>query len=348
MVGSNRLEIAFSAMKRWISVWLGLTFVICFGSFLSSHVHIADQGHFSHLEKRLHILGRHYFELQHGRESSEIVESIPSFLLHLFDFDHDQAPFDEEAGDGIEEEEDDDDDDDDDEEEEEVEEQLTQEELDKLAAKEFSSEESTAGDEESEEGREKSNLEKVRRKRRRRRARLRRSHPNISVHRGGSGVVAPRSRVAPGSRAFNSSKGPLLHPPLKKYVESCRGSCVLKNLRRQNTKLSSSYFNTSHFDADVFFDDESECKGKCGVHGYCKEGKCICVALYEGDYCEHPIHLPHGLHADFSRDFLLNAESLKDSVGKVMSYKTNPKAGSGETHTLKVSAMTSAFKTPFL
>ncbi len=57
------------------------------------------------------------------------------------------------------------------------------------------------------------------------------------------------------------------HPRLKRYVETCTGHCVLKNLRRQNHQLHKMNFNASHFDAVVSTDDDSACRGTCGAHG---------------------------------------------------------------------------------
>ena len=119
------------------------------------------------------------------------------------------------------------------------------------------------------------------------------------------------------------------------YVERCPGSCILTKLRRQSARVHSGNF--SRFDGVVSRDDDSSCKGSCGSHGFCRDGRCVCVALYEGERCERPVSLPKGLHPDFGdRDFVINSNTLRSMVGKVITYKTNPKAGDGLTHTLKL------------
>ncbi|QDZ24594.1 hypothetical protein HOP50_14g71320 [Chloropicon primus] len=81
--------------------------------------------------------------------------------------------------------------------------------------------------------------------------------------------------------------------------------------------------------------------GSCGVrlncrpHGYCREGRCYCVAAFEGEECKDPKELPAGLTAKFEGNFVLNQRHVKQNKG--IQIKTNPKAGHfrrGQTHTL--------------
>ena len=355
-------------MAKWVGLWLCLTFLVCAGSFFSSHVHLSERGHYSHLEQRFHILGKDSFE-RTARQYSE-SQSIPSFLAHFFDDDigeereQDAAAVKAELA-----------------YEDEIEELLAELEdyEDSEAIEEDAEEEVVGGDgddngeDEGDEGADeavgdenegdggagetggepKPPGSRRRVRRRRRPGRLHRK-ANLAGSRVGNraGAASRLRRGNVGSRArarlrprpsvthihtnTTFEDDALDHPKLKRYVENCRGSCVLTKLRRQSTDLNKRQFDRNHFDGVVSGDDESVCKGKCGRHGFCRSGKCVCVALYEGDWCERPVVLPRGLQVRFDEDFLLNAATLRPKIGEVITYKTNPKAGDGMTHTLKM------------
>lgn len=78
-------------------------------------------------------------------------------------------------------------------------------------------------------------------------------------------------------------------------------------------------------------DDDSTCAGKCGLHGFCRAGKCVCVALWEGTTCNLPKVMPEGMHAVFNGHHVLNREKMREIPDLVLRYTTNPKA-SGGTH----------------
>ncbi|QDZ23141.1 sialyltransferase [Chloropicon primus] len=271
---------------------------MCGATFLSSHYHLTEKGHFTPLDNRLHFLGHH----------SE-ANAMSSFLVHLLDRKEGGQVYEEaedisefeEAEEIVEEVDDDDDDDNDDE-------------VDALEGEE---EEGVEGEQDQGQG-----------------------DGNGDGEEPGDGLtlnVGPRRRRRRrrGGGKNGDRKKPD-HPRLKRYVERCPGSCILTRLRRQNARVHTG--NASHFDAIVSSDDGSECKGKCSGHGFCKEDKCVCMALYEGEYCDRPRPLPKGLHSAFDKnDFVLNAETLKRKVGQIITYKTNPKKGDGLTHTLKLS-----------
>ena len=82
-------------------------------------------------------------------------------------------------------------------------------------------------------------------------------------------------------------------------------------------------------------DDGSCGRVNCRPHGYCKSGKCFCVAAFEGQDCKSPKPLPSGLKTMFEGNFVLNQKHVIEKEG--IQIKTNPKAGSfrkGQTHTL--------------
>jgi hypothetical protein len=78
-------------------------------------------------------------------------------------------------------------------------------------------------------------------------------------------------------------------------------------------------------------DDGSSCGGKCGMHGFCREDRCVCVSLWEGAACNLPKVMPEGMKAVFNGHHVLNREHMREIPDLVLRYTTNPKA-SGGTH----------------
>ena len=73
-------------------------------------------------------------------------------------------------------------------------------------------------------------------------------------------------------------------------------------------------------------DDGSSCAGKCGLHGFCRDDKCVCVSLWEGATCNLPKVMPEGMKAVFNGHHVLNREHMREIPDLVLRYTTNPKA----------------------
>jgi len=130
----------------------------------------------------------------------------------------------------------------------------------------------------------------------------------------------------------------------------CTGACVTESLKVANSKgvvgrvaksrgLGESDEELGPEDGSPA-QDEGNCKYDCGVHGYCRGGRCKCVVAYEGTDCSVPVTFPSGLHSEFEGHFILNQEHVVYANG--VTITTNPKAGvgytkkgmGGQTHTL--------------
>ena len=353
---------------RWATfIWLSATFAVCAVSFLSSHLHLSSSK--TELENGLHGLSNL------GSSTDSALSAYVSHVLHDTRAGHAvevalgwaDMPISSEEEDGddedfvVEEAEDisefdelegvvgddegpgDDDDDgvvlvvEDEEEEEAEEEEAALEASEEVELEAEVVGEDAAGEAEGDgEGEEGLRIESGAKRRGRRKhraggeARRVRDPRERKFHPGRMSSLYQRSQDRSRGRGRRRGRG-----GRRAYVERCPGSCILTKLRRQSARVHSGNF--SRFDGVVSRDDDSSCKGSCGSHGFCRDGRGVCVALYEGERCERSVSLPKGLHPDFGdRDFVINSNTLRSMVGKVITYKTNPKAGDGLTHTLKL------------
>eukprot|EP00873_Tetraselmis_striata_P021208 jgi/Tetstr1/441472/TSEL_003115.t1 len=124
-----------------------------------------------------------------------------------------------------------------------------------------------------------------------------------------------------------------------KRGKHCGGMCILHQLERRKGKIDKEWVTNEDGsfleDGSPAQDDGSACQGRCGRHGFCRQGRCVCTVLYEGELCDQPKEVP-GLRTKFDGSFLFNSAKLRNSVGKYLKYTCNPKKGTSETHTVRV------------
>ncbi|KAK9814164.1 hypothetical protein WJX72_001483 [[Myrmecia] bisecta] len=123
--------------------------------------------------------------------------------------------------------------------------------------------------------------------------------------------------------------------PLGRRKRHCGGGCISRFLAEAPLNVLDPDWQADAASTSAQ-DDDSSCRGRCGMHGFCQQGICSCVTAYMGQNCSLPKQLPLGMHAVFEGDILFNRQRLQQLPGNVLRYASSPKLGSLDRHEVNI------------